>query len=376
MKEKIITKKILKWYDLNKRSLPWRKKVSLTKKQYYTLISEFMLQQTQVATVIPFFNRFIKNLPSINSLAKVNEKKLIKLWEGLGYYSRARNLKKTAQIIIKNFDGKLPNNFEDLLTLPGIGNYTANAILAIAFNKPYIPLDGNIERVLKRYLYLKKEKEIQKDNLLKKKLYLELLQRSSDYAQALMELGALYVNQVIQYVISVQLEKNVNLSKIKILDLTKKLKKNKDKYFILKVYKKNQKYLLIKNTKFNFLKNLSIFPMEELSNPKNFDENLNFKMSNMNMNIKIQYSKDNQKFSSSYWIDRKKLNSYMLPSFTKKVVQYLEKINEKNCIIGAGISGLFIANLFKKIQIIKLQFYEKKPEFNRFGRRLWNSIIS
>ena len=175
MKEKIITKKILKWYDLNKRSLPWRKKVSLQKKQYYTLISEFMLQQTQVTTVIPFFNRFIKNLPSINSLAKVNEKKLIKLWEGLGYYSRARNLKKTAQIIIKNFDGKLPNNFEDLLTLPGIGNYTANAILAIAFNKPHIPLDGNIERLLKRYLYLKTDIEIQKDNLFKKKLYLELL---------------------------------------------------------------------------------------------------------------------------------------------------------------------------------------------------------
>ena len=175
MKEKIITKKILKWYDLNKRSLPWRKKVSLKKKQYYTLISEFMLQQTQVTTVIPFFNRFIKNLPSINSLAKVNEKKLIKLWEGLGYYSRARNLKKTAKIIIKNFNGKLPNNFEDLLTLPGVGNYTANAILAIAFNKPNIPLDGNIERVLKRYLYLKKKKKFKKIIFFKKKLYLELL---------------------------------------------------------------------------------------------------------------------------------------------------------------------------------------------------------
>ena len=152
MKEMIITKKILKWYDLNKRSLPWRKKVSVEKKQYYTLISEFMLQQTQVITVIPFFNRFIKNLPSINSLAKVSEKKLIKLWEGLGYYSRARNLKKSAQVILKNFDGKLPDHFEDLITLPGIGNYTANAILAIAFNKPYIPLDGNIERVLKGIL--------------------------------------------------------------------------------------------------------------------------------------------------------------------------------------------------------------------------------
>ncbi len=325
MKEKIITKKILKWYDLNKRSLPWRKKVSLEKKQYYTLISEFMLQQTQVVTVIPFFNRFIKNLPSINSLAKVNEKKLIKLWEGLGYYSRARNLKKTAQSIIKNFEGKLPNNLEDLLILPGIGNYTAKAILAIAFNKPYIPLDGNIERVLKRYLYLKKEKEIQKDNLLKKKILFGTSSRSSDYAQALMELGALICKPINPICDQCPIRKNCKSFRKKDFSLTKKLKKNKEKYFILKVYKKNQRYLLIKNTKFNFLKNLSIFPMEELSDPKNFDENLNFKMSNMNMSIKIQYSKDNQKFSSSYWMDKKKLNSYMLPSFTKKVVQYLEK---------------------------------------------------
>ena len=325
MKEKIITKKILKWYDLNKRSLPWRKKVSLEKKQYYTLVSEFMLQQTQVTTVIPFFNRFIKDLPSINSLAKVNDKKLIKLWEGLGYYSRARNLKKTAQAIIKNFNGKLPNNSEDLLTLPGVGNYTANAILAIAFNKPYIPLDGNIERVLKRYLYLKKEKEIQKDNLVKKKIIFGTTLRSSDYAQALMELGALICKPSNPICSQCPIIKNCKSYRKKDFTLTKNIKKNRDKYFILKVYKKDQKYLLIKNTKFNFLKNLSIFPMEELSNPKNFNENLNFKMSNMNMNIKIQYSKDNQKFPSSYWFDRKKLNSYMLPSFTKKVVQYLEK---------------------------------------------------
>tara|TARA_B100000683_G_scaffold11268_1_gene12290 strand:- start:28 stop:1008 length:981 start_codon:yes stop_codon:yes gene_type:complete len=325
MKEKIITKKVLKWYDLNKRSLPWRKKVSFERKQYYTLVSEFMLQQTQVTTVIPFFNRFIKDLPSINSLAKVNEKKLIKLWEGLGYYSRVRNLKKTAQKIIKNFNGKLPNNSEDLLTLPGVGNYTANAILAIAFNKPYIPLDGNIERVLKRYLYLKKEKEIQKDNLVKKKIIFGTTLRSSDYAQALMELGALICKPNNPICDQCPIRKNCKSYIRKDFILTKNVKKNRDKYFILKVYKKDQKYLLIKNTKFNFLKNLSIFPMEELSNPKNFNENLNFKMSNMNMNIKIQYSKDNQKFPLSYWFDRKKLNNYMLPSFTKKVVQYLEK---------------------------------------------------
>ena len=325
MKEQLVTKKILKWYDLNKRSLPWRKEVSLQKRQYYTLVSEFMLQQTQVTTVIPYFERFIKDIPNFRTLAKVQNKKLIKLWEGLGYYSRARNLKKTAQVIIKTFEGKLPNNFEDLISLPGIGNYTASAILAIAFNKPYIPLDGNIERVLKRYLYLKKDKEIQKDNLARKKIIFGTTLRSRDYAQALMELGALICKPNNPICDQCPIKKNCKSYKKKDFTLTKNIKKNKDKYFILKVYKKNQRYLLIKNTKFNFLKNLSIFPMEELSNPKNFNKNLNFKMSNMNMNIKIQYSKDNQKFPSSYWVDKKKLNNHMLPSFTKKVVKFLEK---------------------------------------------------
>ena len=115
MTEKIITKKVLKWYDLNKRNLPWRKKVTSYKKHYYTLVSEFMLQQTQVVTVIPFFNRFIKKLPNLVDLAKVKENELIKLWEGLGYYSRVKNLQKTAKIIISKYHGKIPNNYDCLL---------------------------------------------------------------------------------------------------------------------------------------------------------------------------------------------------------------------------------------------------------------------
>ena len=325
MKEPLITKKILNWYDLNKRSLPWRKNVSLEKRQYYTLVSEFMLQQTQVVTVIPYFNQFIKKIPNLKSLAKVQDKKLIKLWEGLGYYSRARNLKKTAQIIIKNYKGKLPDNFEDLVSLPGIGNYTSSAILAIAFNKAYIPLDGNVERVLKRYLYLKKNKEIQKENLLQKKTIFGLSSRSSEYAQALMELGALICKPAKPLCNQCPISRKCKSFKKKDFILTKNIKKNIEKYFLLKVYKKKQRYLLIKNTKFNFLKNLTIFPMEELSKPKNFNENLNFKMSNMNMNIKIQYIKNIDKFNSSYWIDKTKLDNYMLPSFTKKIVRYLDR---------------------------------------------------
>ena len=324
MKDLIITNKILNWYDINKRSLPWRKKTSMKKKEYYTLVSEFMLQQTQVVTVIPYFNRFIKNIPNIETLASCENKKLIKLWEGLGYYSRVRNLKKAAQNIIKNFNKKIPDNFSDLKSLPGIGDYTASAISAIAFNKPLIPLDGNIERILKRYLYLKKESQIQKENLIKNKKVLGISSRSSDYAQALMELGALVCKPSKPLCIQCPISQKCKSFKIKDFTLTKINKKNKEKYFLLNVYKKNDKYLLVKNTKFNFLKNFNIFPMKEIINPKNFNQSLNFKISNMKMNIQFQHNKVISQIPFSNWIDPKKLKKYTLPTFTKKIVNYLE----------------------------------------------------
>jgi A/G-specific adenine glycosylase len=271
MKELIITNKILNWYDIYKRTLPWRKKTSLNKKQYYTLVSEFMLQQTQVVTVIPYFNRFIKHIPNLEVLAKYDDQKLIKLWEGLGYYSRVKNLKKTAQIVIKDFNKNLPDNILDLKSLPGIGDYTASAIMAIAFNKPIIPLDGNIERVLKRYLYLKDETQIQKDNLIKQKKIFGTSLRSCDYAQALMELGALICKPINPHCERCPISGKCKSNKKKDFVLTKFKKNNKEKYYLLKVYKKDQKYLLVKNKNFNFLKNLDIFPMKEIIKPKHFD---------------------------------------------------------------------------------------------------------
>ena len=325
MKDPTITNKILKWYDLNKRSLPWRKKVSQEKKEYYTLISEFMLQQTQVATVIPYFQRFIKSIPNIEKLSKFNDEKLIKLWEGLGYYSRVRNLKKTAQIVVKDFDKRLPQSFIDLKSLPGIGDYTASAISAIAFNKPLIPLDGNIERVLKRFLYLKKQNQIKKENLQKyKKVFGISVNRSSDYAQALMELGALICKPVNPLCKQCPILRNCQSFRNQDFELVKLKKKDKQTFYKLNVYKKNHQYLLIKNDKFNFLKNFDIFPMDELKSPKNFNKDLSFKISNMNMNIKIEYKNKLNLDGKVYWIDPKKLQKYTLPTFTKKIVKFLE----------------------------------------------------
>ena len=325
MNNLILTKKILHWYDNNKRILPWRKKCSQKKREYFTLVSEFMLQQTQVSTVIPYFNNFIKKIPNLNSLAKINEKKLLKYWEGLGYYSRVKNLKKTAKIVVSKYKTKLPNTLDELKKLPGIGEYTASAILAIAFNKSYIPLDGNIERVIKRLLNLKSETEIRKENLIKKKKILGTSDRSGDYAQAIMELGALICKPKKPFCEKCPLTKNCKSYKKQDFEIAVKSKKKIDKFFKVKIFTRGTKILLIKNTKFNFLKNLKIFPMEEISRPKSLKKSLNFKMSNMNMNINIKVMRGMNNIENSSWIEQTKFNSYTLPTFTKKIFSSLGK---------------------------------------------------
>jgi A/G-specific adenine glycosylase len=321
----ILTKKILYWYDNNKRVLPWRKKISQTKREYYTLVSEFMLQQTQVATVIPYFNNFIKDIPNIKSLARINENKLLKYWEGLGYYSRIRNLRKTAQTVVKKFKGKLPRTIDELKSLPGIGDYTANAIIAIAFNKPFIPLDGNIERVIKRLLNLKTTNQVSKKNIIKQKKILGTSSRASDYAQALMDLGALICKPKNPFCLQCPIKKNCKSFQNDDFKIIKQDKKKIDKFYEVEVYKKNNQFLLIKNTKFKFLKNLKIFPMKEITKPNNLVKALNFKMSNMNMSIIIKFNNMKSPITDSSWIDSSKLNNYTLPTFTKKIFKYLNR---------------------------------------------------
>ena len=325
MSKTILTKKILYWYDNNKRELPWRKKNSQIKREYYTLVSEFMLQQTQVTTVIPYFNNFIKNIPNLTALSKINQSKLLKYWEGLGYYSRARNLKKTANIVKKNFNGRLPSTIDELKLLPGIGDYTANAIMAIAFNKSFIPLDGNIERVIKRLLNLKLISQVSKENLIKQKKILGASIRGSDYAQALMELGALICKPKNPLCFKCPVKRNCKSFRNNDFEIVKDRKKKIDKFYKLKVYKKGNQFLLIKNTKFNFLKNFKIFPMYEISKKDNLEKTLSFKISNMNMNITIQFNKIKGPIPNSSWIDSSKLNNYTLPTFTKKIFRYLDK---------------------------------------------------
>ena len=182
------SKSLLLWYEQNARILPWREKPE----PYRVWVSEIMLQQTQVLTVLPYFERFIQALPEIKDLALAEESKLLKLWEGLGYYNRVRNMQKTARILINQFDGKLPEDYELLLKLPGIGAYTAGAIASIAFNKRKAAIDGNVLRVFSRVKgsYEDIEKPAIKVEFQNLALKLQPINRPGDFNQALMELGA------------------------------------------------------------------------------------------------------------------------------------------------------------------------------------------
>ena len=321
MSKSIISKKILFWYDNNKRILPWRKNNSKEQKLYFTLVSEFMLQQTQVLTVIPYFKRFVQKIPNFKKLSKTNDQTLMKLWEGLGYYSRARNLKKSAIMINGKFGGILPSNFEDLKSLPGVGDYTSTAIMAIAFNQKFIPLDGNVERILKRALYLRNEKDISKENMQISKNFFGLSERASDYAQAIMELGALVCRPTSPLCEKCPISMNCISYKRKDFSLIKKTKKNKIKYFEANIYMNENKMLLVRNNKFNFLKNLLIFPMNEIDKSK-FNSSpkvkTKIKISNIDMNIVINKNKI-KSTNKGLILNRKKIVSEVIPSFTKKL---------------------------------------------------------
>lgn len=179
---------LLGWYDRAARVLPWREEPT----PYRVWVSEIMLQQTRVEAVKPYFERFVARLPNVAALAAVSEEELLKLWEGLGYYSRARNLQRAAKILVENYEGKLPSSYRELLLLPGIGPYSAGAVASIAFNRPKAAVDGNVLRVLARLAA--SEEDVGAPGF--KKTAAEKIEeilpegRCGDFNQALMELGA------------------------------------------------------------------------------------------------------------------------------------------------------------------------------------------
>ena len=326
-----LSKKITRWYDNNKRILPWRVNFNSDKKLYYRILSEFMLQQTQVKTVIPYFNKFTREIKSLKKLSTTSERKVLKLWEGLGYYRRAKNLLRTAKIIEKNKKSILPKNLVEIKKLPGIGDYTGNILLALIYNQPRLGIDGNVKRVISR-ITNKHDKNINFEEIIEKnrdKLFSH--SRNSDFAEAIMEFGALICKPQDPQCNRCPIKKNCKFyitgKKVK---FTSPIKIKRTKYSIFCYLNKKKQIGLKKNNNLGFLKefNLPIIKVKSKTlSLKNWNFLCNYKnsISNKTLDIDLYYkfSKKIPKDLSWYSLYNKKM---FLPTFTKKIFKQVENL--------------------------------------------------
>jgi A/G-specific adenine glycosylase len=246
------SKRLIKWYHINKRELPWRG----TKDPYRIWLSEIILQQTQVNQGLSYYLKFIKHYPTIKDLAKAPLDKVLKDWQGLGYYSRARNLHEAAKFVVKEHKGSFPNTFESIKKLKGVGDYTAAAIASLTYNLPHAVVDGNVYRVLSRVFGV----DLAIDSTKGKKYFQELADKlidkknPADHNQAIMEFGAIYCRPVANPDCAncIFNDKCVAFQKKRVVELPYKEKKTKirDRYFNYIVFHhKNNIYISQRNKK-------------------------------------------------------------------------------------------------------------------------------
>lgn len=262
--KKFFTKNLLSWFETNDRPLPWKGE----RNPYYIWLSEIILQQTRVAQGLPYFNKFKENFPTVFDLANAPEDKVMKLWEGLGYYSRARNLHFTAKMIAHDFDGVFPNTYKDILTLKGVGPYTAAAISSFAFDLPNAVVDGNVYRVLSRFFGIKTPIDTTQGKKEFSQLAQELLAKKTPaiYNQAIMDFGATQCMPANPNCGICPMKSDCSALKdnlIATLPIKLKKIKKRDRYFNFLVFKKDDSTFLKKRIEKDIWQNLYNFPLIE-----------------------------------------------------------------------------------------------------------------
>lgn len=282
MQHQQLSKTLIKWYQINKRDLPWRE----TNDAYKIWISEIILQQTRVNQGLGYYLRFIERFPTVVDLANAEEDEVLKYWQGLGYYSRARNLYKSAHQIVDQFDGKFPTCYDDILKLSGIGTYTASAICSFAYHQPYAVVDGNVYRVLSRIFGIDKAIDSSAGVKLFANLVNEVLDRQNPglHNQAIMEFGALHCVPVLPDCNNCPLKADCRafeLNLVSLLPVKEKKVKVKNRYFNYLFIDFNGTTFLQKRTANDIWKNLYEFPLIEtdvlLQNPEELAANGQFK---------------------------------------------------------------------------------------------------
>lgn len=261
---------LLSWYQAEKRDLPWRR----TSNPYYIWVSEVMLQQTRVDTVIPYYERFISKYPTMESLAAAEQDELLKMWEGLGYYSRARNLQEGVREVVEIYGSEVPSNRKDISTLKGVGPYTAGAVLSIAFGIPEHAVDGNVMRVLSRLLLIENDITVPRTKKIFENVIMDLIdqQDPSSFNQGLMELGATICTPKPKCLLCPVREFCSAFHEGRQEELPVRTKKKKGKIIPMAsfaIQNEEGKWLLRKRPETGLLANLWEFPMVELNQDEN-----------------------------------------------------------------------------------------------------------
>ena len=321
---------IPQWYLTQGRNgLPWRKKIS----PYRVWISEIMLQQTQVKTVIPFFNKFIKKFPNLKSISKASEDEILALWSGLGFYRRAKNIYKTTEIIKSEFKNRFPKKFEELILLPGIGRSTAGAIMSIAYNKPYPILDANVKRVISRYKNINLE---QKDAIKSLWSLSDIYTPSEnvfEYTQGIMDLGATICH--LRSPMCSECPLNLSCeSAFKEFDVNKRNKRQKlTKRINFTLAHSNQSFLLFKKNEQSFWESLWIpydnryqdFDRIFKEPRKTKTQNLFHPLSHIDLEITVKIFDYDKPFNidtnlEHQWINKSQINDFGLPKPIKAII--------------------------------------------------------
>ena len=322
---------ISKWYlSLGRNNLPWRKNVS----PYRVWISEIMLQQTQVKTVVPFFEKFIRKYPNLKSISTASEEEILALWSGLGFYRRAKNIFKTKEIIKKDFKNRFPKNFEELILLPGIGKSTAGAIMSIAYQKPYPILDANVKRVISRYknIDLNNKDSIKKLWLLSKELTPE--KNIFEYTQGIMDLGATICSTRSPTCINCPISKSC-INSFNDFEMKVKAKKKRPKKKISFVLAhSNNTFLLFKKNENSFWQSLwTPYDKDRIGKNNFFKQpvkrkkiNFNHLLSHLELDITVEKVEYKRPFKiqtnlEHKWINKDSIHNYGLPKPIKTIIE-------------------------------------------------------
>lgn len=290
--------KLTHWYSDNKRSMPWRE----TRNPYHIWLSEVILQQTQISQGLPFYNAFIENFPTVFDLAKANEEHVLKLWQGLGYYSRARNLHHTAKLVADQLNGKFPDTYDELIKLKGVGDYTASAISSICFDEPNAVVDGNVYRLLSRYFGI--ETPINSSQGIKefKALAQSLLPEDNigEHNQAIMEFGSRQCKPSSPNCMECAFQTScVALQKNKVNSLpvkTNKLKIRKRFFNFLVVISKDHRTILQQRKDKGIWQNLYQFPLIET--------NRKLSIKTFSSNVEVQSVLGNESFQFNLYNEK------------------------------------------------------------------------